>query len=145
VILLDTNVVSALMRPDHNVQVIAWLDRQPAESIWTTAVTVFEVRMWLEILETGRRRRLLEEAFDKLLEEDLENRVLPFDQATATVAAGIAAKQRRSGQPVEIRDVQIAGITMARNAALATRNTRHFQEIGLPLIDPWSQEAERHT
>jgi hypothetical protein len=138
VILLDTNVVSALMRRDHDPVVVAWLDGQPAESIWTTAVTVFEVRMGLALLAAGRRRRLLEEAFDEVLRSDLENRVQPFDAAAATAAAGIAAAQRRSGATVEIRDVQIAGIAAARKATLATRNIRHFEGIGRNLVDPWS-------
>jgi predicted nucleic acid-binding protein len=138
VILLDTNVVSAMMRRDHDPVVVAWLDGQPAESIWTTVVTVFEVRMGLALLAAGRRRRSLEDAFDEMLRSDLENRVQPIDAAAATAAAGIAAAQRRSGGTVKIRDVQIAGIVAARKATLATRNTRQFEGIGLKLVDPWS-------
>jgi len=138
VILLDTNVVSALMRRDHDPVVVAWLDRQPAESIWTTSITVFEVRLGLELLVTGRRRRFLEEAFAKALEEDFEGRVLPFDQAAADAAGRIAAERSRVGRTVEIRDVQIAGIAAARKATLATRNLRHFEGLGLSLVDPWS-------
>lgn len=117
---------------------VAWLDSLPPESIWTTSVTVFEVRLGLEILAAGRRRRQLEEAFAKALEEDLENRVLPFDQAAAQAAGRIAAERRQAGRTVEIRDVQIAGIVSARKATLATHNTRHFEGCGLTLIDPWS-------
>jgi predicted nucleic acid-binding protein len=80
----------------------------------------------------------LEEAFAKLVEEDLEGRVLPFDQAAAQVASRIAAERRRAGRTVEIRDVQIAGIVNLRKATLATRNTRHFEGCGLVLVDPWS-------
>jgi predicted nucleic acid-binding protein len=138
VILLDTNVVSALMRRDHDAAVVAWLDGQPAESIWTTSVTVFEVQMGLELLAAGRRRRQLEQAFATVLREDLEERILPFDRAAASLAGAMAARQRRSGQSVEIRDVQIAGIAAARKAALATRNTRHFEGLGLNLVNPWS-------
>lgn len=137
-ILLDTNVVSALMRRDHDPIVVAWLDRQPAESIWTTSITVFEVRLGLEFLATGRRRRLLEEAFVKALEEDFEGRVLPFDQAAAQAAGRLAAEGRRAGRTVEIRDVQIAGIAAARKATLATGNRRHFEGFGLSLVNPWS-------
>jgi predicted nucleic acid-binding protein len=138
VILLDTNVVSALMRREQDPAVVSWLDRQPAESIWTTSVTIFEVRMGLALLADGRRRRRLEEAFEEVLRSDLQDRVQPFDVAAATAAAGIAASQRRSGTPVEIRDVQIAGIAAARRATLATGNSRHFEGIGLTLVDPWS-------
>ena len=137
-ILLDTNVVSALMRREQDPAVVSWLDRQPAESIWTTSVTIFEVRMGLALLADGRRRRRLEEAFEEVLRSDLQDRVQPFDVAAATAAAGIAASQRRSGTPVEIRDVQIAGIAAARRATLATGNSRHFEGIGLTLVDPWS-------
>jgi toxin FitB len=138
VIILDTNVLSAAMRRDSDAAVIAWLDAQPSESIWTTAVTVLEIRFGIEILAGGRRRQELEEAFAKALEEDFDGRVLPFDQAAAQAAGVIAASQRRTGRPVEIRDVQIAGIAAARQAALATRNIRHFEGTGIALIDPWS-------
>jgi toxin FitB len=138
VIVLDTNVVSALMRREADPIVVAWLDGLPPESVWTTSITVFEVRLGLEILEAGRRRRQLEEAFAKALEEDFEGRVLSFDQSAAQAAGRIAAERRRVGRTVEIRDIQIAGIVNVRKATLATRNTRHFEECGLVLVDPWS-------
>lgn len=137
-ILLDTNVLSALMRREADPGVVAWLDAQPPESIWTTAVTVFEIRLGLEILADGRRRKTLEDAFARALDEDFDGRVLPFDQTAAEAAAIIAARQREAGRPIEIRDVQIAGITAARKATLATRNTRHFEGTGITLIDPWA-------
>ncbi len=137
-ILLDTNVLSALMRREPEARVVAWLDAQPPESIWTTSITVFEVRLGLELLVAGRRRRLLEEAFAKALEEDFENRVVVFDQPAAEAAGRIGAERRRAGRPVEFRDVQIAGIATARKATLATRNLRHFEGLGLELVDPWS-------
>lgn len=137
-ILLDTNVLSALMRREPERAIVRWLDGLPPESVWTTSVTVFEVRLGLEILATGRRRRRLEEAFTRALEEDFENRVAIFDRPAAEAAARLAAERRRAGRPVEIRDVQIAGIATARKASLATRNLKHFEELGLDLIDPWS-------
>ena len=137
-IVLDTNVVSALMRREPDPTVVAWLDGLPPESIWTTSVTVFEVRLGLEILAAGRRRRQLEDAFEDALEEDFENRVLPFDLAAAEAAGRLAAERRRTGRTVEIRDTQIAGIVQARKATLATGNTRHFEGCGLVLVDPWS-------
>jgi toxin FitB len=135
VIILDTNVVSALMRSEPDPIVVAWLDGLPPESIWTTSNTVFEVRLALEILAEGRRRRHLEEAFAKALEEDFEDRVLPFDEAAAQA---ITMERRRTGRTVEIRDVQIAGVVNVRKATLATHNTRHFEGCGLVLVDPWS-------
>jgi toxin FitB len=137
VILLDPNVLSALMRREADPLVVAWLDSQPPQSIWTTAITVFEIRFGLEILAHGRRRRQLEEGFARALEKEFEGRVLPFDQPAALAAGVIASEQRRQGRPVEIRDVQIAGIAAARKAALATRNIRHFEGIGITLVDPW--------
>jgi toxin FitB len=138
VILLDTNVISALMQRDPERVVVAWLDRQAPESVWTSAVTVFEIRFGLALLEPGRRRRQLDERFTQLLAEDLEGRVLPFDQASAESAGAMAAGRRRAGRTIEHRDVQIAGIAAARNAALATRNTRHFVGLGVPIINPWA-------
>jgi toxin FitB len=136
-ILLDTNVLSALMQHMPDPVVASWLDGQPAESIWTTSVTVFEIRTGIELLERGRRRKRLEQLFSQLLTEDLEGRVQPFDQAAAVAAGTIAATRQRTGQTVEIRDVQIAGIATARRAKLATRNTRHFEGTGVSLINPW--------
>ena len=137
-ILLDTNVMSALMQHEPDPAVVAWLDRQPPESVWTTSVTVFEVRFGIDLLATGRRRRQLEEAFVKAIEEDFNGRVLPFDLAAAQTAGTMAAAQRRAGRPIEIRDLQIASIARVRKATLATRNLRHFEALDLPLIDPWS-------
>jgi predicted nucleic acid-binding protein len=138
VIVLDTNVVSALMRRDADRVVVAWLDGLPAESVWTTTITVFEVRLGLELLAAGRRRRLLEEAFDQALAEDFEERVLPFDESAARAAGRLAAGLQRAGRTADVRDVQIAGIAMARKADLATRNVRHFEGLGLTLVDPWA-------
>lgn len=139
-ILLDTNVLSALMRGSPDPALVAWLDTQPPTSVWTTSVTVFEIRFGLEIMSEGRRRRALEEAFARALAEDLDGRVVPFDEVAAQAAAAVAARQRRAGRPVEIRDVQIAGIATARKATLATRNTRHFEGAGIVLVDPWSHD-----
>jgi hypothetical protein len=136
VIILDTNVLSALMRIAPEAQIVRWLDHQPAESIWITAITLFETRHGLALLPKGRRRQLLELAFDRLLEEDLENRVLDLS-AAATEAAALAAARQRAGRSVDMRDAQIAGIALARRATLATRNVRHFQDLSVTVIDPW--------
>lgn len=136
-IILDTNVLSALMQKDPAAAVVAWVDRQPAESVWITSITLFESRLGLALLPAGRRRQTLQEAFARLLEEDLENRVLDFDSAAATEAAALAAERRRTGRPVDMRDTQIAGIALARRATLATRNVRHFADLKVPVVDPW--------
>jgi len=141
VIILDTNVLSALMRKAPDAAVVAWLDRQPAESIWITSITLFEARLGLALLPQGRRRRTLEAALAGLLAEDLENRVLDFDAAAATEAATLAAGRQKTGRPVDMRDTQIAGIALARRATLATRNVRHFSDLKVPVADPWSTES----
>ena len=136
--ILDTNVLSALMRTPLDPPVVSWLDRQPAESIWITTITLFEARFGLALLPQGRKRRALEAAFAQLLESDLENRVLDFDAASATSAASLAAERQKAGRPAEMRDTQIAGITLARHATLATRNTRHFADLKVPVVNPWT-------
>ena len=137
-IILDTNVLSALMRTTPETTVVTWLDRQPAESIWITSITLFEARLGLALLPKGKRRQALDTAFSRLLEDDLENRVLDFDTAAATEAAALAADRQRAGQPVAIRDTQIAGIALARRAVVATRNVRHFSDLKVPVVDPWA-------
>jgi len=136
-IILDTNVLSALMRTAPEASVVEWLDRQPAESIWITSITLFEARLGLALLPTGRRRQALEAAFSRLLKEDLENRVLDFDSAAAGEAASLAAERQKAGRPVDMRDTQIAGIALARRATLATRNMRHFRDLKVAAVDPW--------
>ena len=96
-IVLDTNVLSALMRAVPEAVVVKWLDRQPAESIWITSITLFEARLGLALLPKGRRRQSLELAFGRLLEEDLENRVLDFDPDAAAEAAALAAARQKAG------------------------------------------------
>ena len=96
-IILDTNVLAALMRTVPEALVVAWLDRQPAKSVWITSITLFEARFGLALLPSGRRRQTLEAAFARLLKEDLENRVLDFDSAAATEAATLAAARQKAG------------------------------------------------
>ena len=136
-IILDTNVLGALMRSVPDAAVAKWLDRQSAESIWITSITLFEARFGLALLPSGRRRQRLESKFDRLLREDLENRVLDFDSAAAAEAASLAAARQKSGRPVDMRDTQIASIALARHATLATRNVRHFADLEISIVDPW--------
>jgi predicted nucleic acid-binding protein len=138
VIVLDTNVLSGLMQPEDS-RVVAWLDEQPPESIWTTAVTIFEIRFGLELLAHGRRRRQLEEAISRIVDEDLERRILPFDHEAAQSAASLSAERRAAGKPLDFRDIEIAGIVSSRHAKLATRNTRHFADLKIELVDPWAR------
>lgn len=116
---------------------LRWLDLQPAQSVWLTTITLFESRLGLALLPSGKRRDSLMRAFEQLLAVDLENRVVPFDAEAAAQAALLAADRQRSGRPVDIRDTQIAGIAQARRAMLATRNIRHFEGLSVAVVDPW--------
>ena len=136
-IILDTSVLSALMRRTPDKGVIAWLDRQPRTSVWTTAVTILEVRFGLQILPAGKRRTLLIQAFEATL-ESIGHRVAPFDAAAAQQAGDLMASRQKKGRPVELRDTMIAGIVLARNATIATRNTKHFDDISASVVNPWT-------
>jgi toxin FitB len=137
VTILDTNVLSALMRTKPDVAVVSWLDRQPADAIWITSVTLLEARFGLALLPKGKRRLGLERAFEQVVEEDLANRVLDFDSVAAAAAARLAAERRRAGRIVDLRDTLIAGIAQARRATIATRNTKHFEGLDVAVVDPW--------
>ena len=135
--ILDTNVLSALMRTNPEAVVVEWLDRQPADSVWLSSITVFETRFGLALLPKGRRRNGLERAFESVLAEDLAHRVLDFDSVAAATAAQLAADRRKAGRAVDLRDTLIAGIALARRATIATRNTKHFEGLDVPVINPW--------
>jgi hypothetical protein len=135
-IVLDTNVLSALMRQTPDTKVIAWLDKQSRTSVWTTSVTMLEIRFGLQIMATGQRRSRVLEAFETLLEK-MGHRVAPFDDEAAAQAADLMASRQRKGRPVELRDTMIAGIVSARHATLATRNLVHFEDLAVPVVNPW--------
>jgi predicted nucleic acid-binding protein len=135
-IVLDTNVVSALMLRIPDQKVVSWLNRQPGTSIWTTSITVFEVRFGLEILPKGKRRATLLDDFEKFL-HGIHQRIVPFDSEAAREASVLMAERRIQGRPREFRDTMIAGIVIACHATLATRNIRDFSDIRAKCIDPW--------
>ena len=137
-IVLDTNVISALMRAERERVVVGWLDGASVEPCWTTAITILEVASGLALLPDGRRRAELEREFGNVVEVDLQGRVLDFDRKAAEAAAELIATARRAGRALEIRDAQIAGIVTARRATLATRNTRDFAPLGVATVDPWT-------
>jgi predicted nucleic acid-binding protein len=129
------------MADEPNRQVIAWLDRADAERLWTTAITVFEIKGGIDAKPKGRRRTALLAAFDQLLIRDFQNRVLSFDLPAALHAAQIDADRQRRGHPAGFADTQIAGIAASRGAAIATRNVRHFDDLAVPVINPWDWDA----
>ena len=136
-IILDTNVLLALMRQAPDEQVVAWLDKQPRISVWTTSITVLEVRCGLQIMPAGKRRSLLMQAFEALLDK-IGQQVAVFDGAAAQLAGDLMASRHKKGRPGDLRDTMIAGIVLAHRATLATRNTVHFDDIAVSVINPWS-------
>lgn len=136
-IILDTNVLSALMRQAADENVVAWLDKQPRTSIWTTSVTILEIQFGLQILPAGKRRSSLIKAFETVLMDELGQRVAPFDMVAAQQASELMASRHKKGRTVELRDTMIAGIVLASHATLATRNTPHFEDLSVPVINPW--------
>jgi toxin FitB len=136
-IILDTNVLSAIMRPRADEHVVAWLDKQARTSLWTTSVNIFEIQFGLQILPGAKRRSLLTKTFEAVLRDDIGGRVAPFDTAAAEHSAGLMASRHKKGRPVELRDTMIAGIALACNATLATRNVLHFEDLSVPVVNPW--------
>lgn len=137
-ILLDTNVVSELMRPAPSSAVMSWLAAQPAASLFISAVTEAELRYGVMLLSDGRRRTDLMAAVEGMLTEDFTGRILPFDSAAALAYAAIAASRRQEGKPISQFDAQIAAIAQSRGAELATRNVADFKGCGVEVLNPWT-------
>jgi predicted nucleic acid-binding protein len=136
-ILLDTNVLSELMRPMPDASVERWLADRPTASVFTSAITKAELRYGLALLPNGRKRSALAAAMEAMLAEDFRGRILPFDSQAAVAFATIAAERRQNGRPIPQADAQIATIARSRGAALATRNVADFADYGIELINPW--------
>jgi toxin FitB len=134
-IILDTDTLSGLMSAD--AAVIGWLDRQPPTSVWTTAFSIFEVRFRLMTMPTGRKQALRALQFEHIIQDELAGRVLSFDGLAAEETAALMAARRQAGRPRDLRDTMIAGIAQAQRATIATRNGRHFDDVTVPVVDPW--------
>jgi predicted nucleic acid-binding protein len=137
VIVLDTNVLSEMMRPTPDANVAAWMSARPATSLFTTTVTQAEILYGLQLLSSAKRRSQLEAAVSQMFATDFAGRVLPFDQAAAQLYAQIAAARRRAGRPITQFDAQIAAIARSRDAKVATRDVADFEGCGIGVIDPW--------
>ena len=135
-IILDTNVLSELMRIKPEPAVLAWVNAQPSASVWTTAVSIFEIQFGLEIMPSGRKRQTLKEEFAAVLHHDLGDRVLDFN-SVAEHAAIIAGRVQAFGRPIELTDAMIAGIVVSQHATLATHNIKHFDDTGISVVNPW--------
>ena len=138
-IVLDTNVLSALMLRVPDRKIVSWLDNLPPESIWTTSITIFEIRFGLETLDKGKHQQRLKDTFEIALKEEFLGRILVFDKIAADEAALVSAEKRKVGRSIEIRDAMICGIARARHASVGTRNVKHFEGTKVSIINPWEQ------
>lgn len=136
-IVLDTNVLSELLRAMPDARVLAWIDAQPADLLFTTAITQGEMLYGVHRLPPGARRERLYQDIEAIFSTDMAGRVLAYDGASAVAHAAVAAERQVMGRPVSQSDAMIAGIVRAHGARLATRNVRDFEGCGIALIDPW--------
>jgi toxin FitB len=137
-IVLDTNVLSELMKPKPATKVVDWIAGQAAASIYTTSITQAEILHGLMLLPRGRRRSALEAAATSMFAEDFGDRILGFGSDAAPSYAQIASDRRRAGRPISHFDAQIAAIARLMGAAIATRNTADFEGCGVTVVDPWN-------
>lgn len=138
-IILDTNVLSELMKPAPSARVLAWMEAQPvAAGLHTTSITQAEILHEVMLLPKGRRRAALEAAATAMFAEEFGGRVLGFGSDAAPAYARIASDRRRAGRPISHRDAQIAAIALSTGAAIATRNVADFHDCGVSLVNPWS-------
>ncbi len=136
-ILLDTNVVSAVMQNRPDPAVVSWLYQQPVEEIWLPSVVVFELRYGLSLLPGGARRRRLEQGLETLISELVQRRIAPLGGLAAGKPAQLAAQRKARAAPMDLRDTLIAGIALACGVTLATRNQRHFGGLAVAVINPF--------
>lgn len=141
-IVLDTSVVSELMRAEPAKAVVEWVGRQPPLGLFTTAVTEAEILLGVRLLARGKRRDRIEAAVRAMFGEDFAGRVLPFGSHAASVYARIASERKRAGRPIAAFDAQIAAIARCSGAAVATRNVADFEGCGVQVVDPWSSAAD---
>ncbi|MDT8450084.1 MAG: type II toxin-antitoxin system VapC family toxin [Wenzhouxiangellaceae bacterium] len=138
-VLLDTNVVSELMRPNPSGRVLSWFAEQSDAAFFVSAITRAEIFLGIALLPEGRRRDRIARAAEGMLNEDFARRCLAFDARCADEYALIVAARTRTGRPVTTEDAQIAATAICHDMPLATRNLRDFEHIaGLKLLDPWA-------
>lgn len=138
-ILLDTNVVSELMRPEPAVAVLGWFDHEQASALFLSTISEADLRAGVAVLPAGRRRDRLLAAVEAVVDQDFAGRLLPFDSAAARAYAVIYSARRAAGRPIAEADCQIAAIAACRGLAVATRNVGDFAGCGVDVIDPWRQ------
>lgn len=141
-IVLDTNIISEVMRPTPEPLVLAWLSQQPATSLAITAITVAEIRYGIRRLPDGKRRNELARRFQIFIERGFAERIIPFDDIAADAYADIVTNRQRIGRPIEAFDAMIAGIARANGATMATRNVADFEACSLLVVNPWNTAGE---
>lgn len=141
-IVLDTDVVSELMRQAPEVNVVSWVDQYPPDEVFITAVTAAELQYGVARLPDGHRKTVLTTKVGELLTEDFHGRILPFGGDAAVHYAWIAASREREGRPISMADAQIAAICKYYGARLATRNTKDFADTGIHILNPWDAPVE---
>jgi len=136
-IVLDTNILSELMREHPEPRVFDWVQQQTAANLYTTSITQAEILHGVLLLPTGKRRDAIRRAADEMFAQDFADRILPFDGGAASAYAEIAAHRRSAGRPISQFDAQIAAIARSRGGDLATRNTEDFDGCGIKINNPW--------
>lgn len=137
-ILLDTNILSELMRPSPEPKVLNWLDAQPELNVWICAITVAEIRLGIALLPQGKRKDFLADLAEAMFQEEFFDRCLPFGFSATSKYASIVATRTNQGSPISVEDAQIAAVACTDGLTLATRNTKDFVDIdGLALVNPW--------
>lgn len=136
-ILLDTNVISELMRPESSPVVLRWLSRQHTPELYSTTVSLAETFYGIELLTAGKRRDELRAGTERMFTKVLAGRVVAFEDEAARAFAKIASARRKAGRPIAELDAQIAAIAYVHGATLATRNTADFETCGIRLVNPW--------
>lgn len=139
--LLDTNVLSELLRAAPQPAVLAWFAEQPAETLFVSAVTQAEMMLGARLLPTGKRRAALESAIRAMFDEDFFGRTLPFDSAVVPAYVDIVSTRRTAGRPISQFDAQIAAIARHHGAKLATRNLNDFEGCGVVVVNPWTKKT----
>lgn len=137
-IILDTSIISETMRPAPEPTVVTWLNRQDSLSLFLTTPTIAELHYGIQALPSGKRRRALEDGFDRLLREAFEGRILTFDLGAAKKYGLVMAARRAKGRPLGIVDGQIAAMALDQGAVIATRNVRDFEGCGVRVVDPFA-------
>jgi len=139
-ILLDTNVISELMRPRPERTVTTWQHAFPKKSFWTTSVVIAELLSGIELMSAGRKQSALRESLECMIWEDFRGQVLKFDVVSARCYGKILSSRRRIGRPIREMDALIAATALAHGATLATRNTADFEDCGVALVNPWEAD-----